>query len=231
VWSVVAALLKVRDMDGKAYRAAIGSDTTRGPEEQRESTRTFVVTGPAGGSLVACARCHGIDGQGGGAGSFPRLAGQSEAYLLQSLNDYASGSRQSGIMGPIAAAMDQEDRARLAAYYGRAKPAAAEAVNAQDRAHTVGSQLAAAGDPARSIAACAPCHATTAANMPAVTPLYPRLAGQEAWYLRQQLTLWRNGHRGGSPLSDIMAAAARNLTETDIAVLADYYAALPAAAP
>jgi cytochrome c553 len=173
---------------------------------------------------VACARCHGVDGAGGGSGAFPRLAGQSQDYLLRALSDYAEGKRQSGIMQPIAAALAPADRVRLAAFYASSTaPAASQETQA---AGDAGATLAANGDPARGVPACAACHATDTAADAAISALYPRLAGQHAWYLRQQLKLWRTG-RGGTPLSDIMNAAADNLTDDDIAALATYYAALP----
>jgi len=223
VWSVVAALVRLPEMSSADYRLLVGNDTAQGPETEPESMRRFVVNGPSGGSLVACSRCHGVDGAGGGSGAFPRLAGQSRDYLLRALTDYAEGKRQSGIMQPIAAALEPADRARLAAYYaGRTAPHELRTTAATQ----AGAALAATGDPTRGIAACAACHAANATVAASISTTYPRLAGQHAWYLRQQLTLWRQGLHD-TALSPIMTAAARNLTDGDIAALADYYAALP----
>ena len=41
-------------------------------------------------ALAECTRCHGEDGLGRGPAT-PVLAGQSEAYLLESLDAYAGG--------------------------------------------------------------------------------------------------------------------------------------------
>ena len=49
-----------------------------------------------------CARCHGRDGYGRGAGTFPRLAGQRLEYMTRAMRAYADGGRQSGIMAPVA---------------------------------------------------------------------------------------------------------------------------------
>ena len=49
---------------------------------------------------VSCARCHGADGTGRGAGAFPKLAGQSPDYLSLSLEAYARAERHSGVMEP-----------------------------------------------------------------------------------------------------------------------------------
>lgn len=51
-----------------------------------------------------CARCHGIDGPGGGRGAFPGLAEQRPVYIDNALRAFAGGQRDSGIMEPIAAA-------------------------------------------------------------------------------------------------------------------------------
>ena len=66
-------------------------------------------------ALVTCARCHGARGEGGGKGAFPRLAGQSQPYLAAALRAYASGSRPSGIMQPIARELDEKTIGEIAA--------------------------------------------------------------------------------------------------------------------
>lgn len=230
VWSVVAALMRLPGMSASNYAELVGRDTPSGPEDQPESMRRFVINGPSGGSLVACARCHGVDGAGGGAGAFPRLAGQSADYMRTALADYASGARPSGIMGPVAAALTREDQSRLADYYAARPMTSPEAKGGADD-REAGLRLAATGDPARGIAACSACHSTVPAAAAVISPLYPRIAGQHEWYLRQQLKLWRDGGRSTTPLAKIMTAASRALTEADIAALAAYYGSLPPETP
>lgn len=230
VWSVVAALVRLPGMSAAAYADLVGRDTPSGPEDQPESMRRFVINGPSGGSLVACARCHGVDGAGGGAGAFPRLAGQSADYMRTALADYANGTRPSGIMGPVAAALTREDQARLADYYA-ARPGVVPEVKTDADVREAGQRIAAAGVPARGIPACSACHATTAAAAAVISPLYPRLAGQHDWYLRQQLKLWRDGGRSATPLAKLMATASRTLSDADIDALAAYYASLAPETP
>ena len=64
-----------------------------------------------------CQACHGIDGNGVGVGSYPRLAGQYEDYLLKSLQDYKSGVRDNAIMAGFVANMSQQDMEDLAAFF------------------------------------------------------------------------------------------------------------------
>ena len=61
----------------------------------------LVAQGTANGA-IACARCHGFDGQADGSGAFPKLAGQFPQYLAKQLRAYASGTRQNALMQPIA---------------------------------------------------------------------------------------------------------------------------------
>ena len=77
----------------------------------------------AGGDAAAgkeksqvCQACHGADGNSP-APAFPKLAGQYEDYLLQTLLDYKSGARKNAIMNGQVAALSEKDMKDLAAYY------------------------------------------------------------------------------------------------------------------
>lgn len=63
-----------------------------------------------------CAACHGIDGISK-LPEAPNLAGQTEVYLVKSLNDFRSGARQNEMMSIIAKSLSDSDIANLAAYY------------------------------------------------------------------------------------------------------------------
>src|SRR3546814_1002594 len=75
-----------------------------------------------------CARCHGRDGAGRGTDAFPKLAGLDEAYLLASLQAFASGERRSGIMQPIAADLDAGELRAMAGHYENGRAACRERV-------------------------------------------------------------------------------------------------------
>lgn len=74
--------------------------------------------------ISMCIGCHGIKGY---KASFPeiyhvpKIAGQSEQYLLSSLKDYASGARSFPTMEAIAISLSEQDMADLAAYYSNLK--------------------------------------------------------------------------------------------------------------
>ncbi|MBT6272958.1 MAG: cytochrome c [Chromatiales bacterium] len=67
-----------------------------------------------------CEACHGKDGNGTQP-IYPRLAGQHASYIVQALEAYKSGDRKNPIMAGFAAALDDADRANLAAYYASLK--------------------------------------------------------------------------------------------------------------
>jgi cytochrome c553 len=91
-----------------------------------------LATSGAQNGITACAGCHGAQGEGNAAGGFPRIAGQSAAYLGKQLGAYANGARVNPIMQPIAKAMNAVQIRDVSAYYaslgdapGAAAPGAA----------------------------------------------------------------------------------------------------------
>jgi cytochrome c553 len=197
VWAMVAFLRRYPEVDGITYRRLRGANEADG-------------TAAAGNRLVAgCDACH-APARLGGRSPVPRLDGQSETYLVESLKAFRDGRRPSGIMQTAAAALDDADIARLArAYAGRPI----------DR-HPAGTPpaLVRSGDAARKIPACASCH-----DRPGLNPAYPSLSGLSAAYIRNQLQLFTAGTRGGGAYRELMVRAARNLTDHDMDTLARHY--------
>ena len=67
-----------------------------------------------------CASCHGTDGNSM-APTFPKLAGQHQAYLVDALKQYRSGARNNAMMKPMVANLTDADIANLAAFYATQK--------------------------------------------------------------------------------------------------------------
>ncbi len=65
---------------------------------------------------ASCAACHGPDGNSSIA-LYPRLAGQYEDYLYQSLQDYKTGKRNNPIMRGMSTPLSDQDISDLAAYF------------------------------------------------------------------------------------------------------------------
>lgn len=229
VWAMVAFLQALPEMTEQRYRQlALGMRA-----DDRGSAGASL--GPSNEALepvlADCNRCHGAGGGGRGQGAVPRLAGQSEAYLLGTLQAYARGTRHSGIMQPVTAGLEPHLLKALAKHYAEL-PVTAIADDSTASSETLahGKQLAERGMPERGIPSCVHCHGP---KRPPRNPMYPDIAGQYARYLKQQLELFTAGTRGGSEYTHVMHSAAQRLTPEQIQALADYYASLPqpAAAP
>ena len=170
--------------------------------------------------LVGCARCHGRDGTGRGVGAFPKLAGQSENYLLATLQAYAHGARRSGIMQPAAAKLSEPEMRQLARHYADAGSLASDGSGGSN---AYGEQIARQGAPNEGIPACVTCHEPAGKRYPA----YPALRGQTADYLAQQLRLFKAGIRGGTAYAHIMATIAGRMSDAQILAVAGYFGSQP----
>jgi cytochrome c553 len=65
---------------------------------------------------LQCQTCHGMDGAAK-IPEAPNLAGQSEVYLVKSLQDYRSGARKNEMMSIVVQSLKDPDIADLAAYF------------------------------------------------------------------------------------------------------------------
>lgn len=221
VWAMVAFLRRLPKLDAASYQqlahgavrdveAAAPIEMLTGPENVPRSVRE------------RCARCHGVDGRGRG-GAFPKIAGQHEAYLYNSLRAFAAGARHSGIMEPVAAGLTDAEMHGLARYYAHLPPA----VGTHGAAHAAGIErgrgIAHRGIPSKRVPPCVDCHGP---KHPHPRRDYPMLAGQDADYLVLQLELFKKGHRGGSPYAHLMHEVAPHLTPEQMRDVAAYYESL-----
>jgi cytochrome c553 len=181
--------------------------------------------GPSGmqPQALACFRCHGMDGRGDDTAVFPRLTDQVYKYLYDSLADYASGVRQSDIMGPIAKALTPQQMREVSAYYAAQKNAPYGPPAPVDPAALQrGGALAAVGSAEHGVQGCINCHGPDGAGLP---PTFPYLAGQHALYLESQLNAWKEGRRKGDSFG-LMEYIAKRLTPDDTRAVSAYYAAM-----
>jgi cytochrome c553 len=223
VWAMVAFLRTLPTLERTGYLALTGTSRTA-PDDQLPLEDLTGPSSPVPDAIAEnCARCHGIDGLGRGAGAFPRLAGQRAEYLAGSLLAYARGERHSGIMEPVAASLGADDIQGLAQYYAKL-PAPGPAASAPDpQLLALGRRIAEQGLPERLIPACSECHGPSLPR----NPNYPRLAGQYARYIEQQLSLFKGKQRGGTPYHQIMHKFAGQLTDEHVRAVAQFYASLP----
>jgi cytochrome c553 len=224
IWAVVAFLGRLPRLSPDEYsRLALLNDP-----KQEESAGLITTAGQMKGDPIACARCHGLQGAGSEFGGIPRLAGQRPDYLVMAMQDYALGTRPSGIMHPVAAYLTDEEKQNLARHYASlatSSDAPSEVASPDPVLLQLGTEIAQQGVPALSIPACAGCHGAQG-RAEDMDPRYPALAGQRFEYLQQQLKLWRAGERGGT-FDSIMSMVVRGLTDRQLRAVALYYASLP----
>ena len=174
-----------------------------------------------------CSHCHGQHGEGLGVSRFPRLAGQSAAYLAKQLGDYAAGTRDNAVMVSFAKAMSAQDMADIAAYYTALAAPAVAPEKADTKLLDAGHKLASVGDAAAGVPACVSCHGPDGRGQP---PVFPYLAGQHAEYITAQLDAWREGARRNDGSAQ-MSSLAGKLSAADIAAVSAYFAQLPPPKP
>lgn len=171
--------------------------------------------------MRVCATCHGIDGNGTTPPNpaFPKLAGLQVEYLNKQLKDFKAGKRKSEIMAPMATPLSPEDMQAIAGYYAAQKPAPG-GVKLPELL-SLGKKLHLDGDESLGVPACAGCHEVSAAGV----PKYPRLAGQHAEYIYQQLKLFQSGARDndrGLPMQSVTI----KMSDKDMRAVAEYLSSL-----
>jgi cytochrome c553 len=166
-----------------------------------------------------CAPCHGPRGYSPLA-SNPHLAGLQSQYLARQLVDYKEGRRKHDIMSPTAASLSAEDIDNLAAFFSR-QPPAPGVVN--DRSLLdLGKKVFLDGNVDSGVPSCSGCHYPDGKG----TARFPRLAGQHATYIVQQLKDYASARRDNDR-SKVMNSLAARMTEQEMRAVAEYIAGLP----
>ncbi|WP_245848453.1 c-type cytochrome [Actibacterium ureilyticum] len=160
---------------------------------------------PAAGQKVAgmCRTCHGIDGYAK-IPIAPHIGGEPESYIAAQLAAFRSGTRQHEMMSVVAAGLNDQQIADVAAWYA---------------SHQTVASLPAGADPAGAPQVCADCHG---ADGIALFEDAPNLAGETTIYIDTQLKAFRTGKRH----HEIMSEIASQLSDADIRAAADWYAAI-----
>lgn len=177
-------------------------------------------------AAAVCSGCHGQEGLGQ-ANVSPMLAGLDADYMSQQIDLFLNGKRKDPIMSAMAPMVsDPKTRQEVLAYYASLPtPKVAEP---EQRGHRVkfnsaAEKLVYQGDWDRNIPACATCHGPSGVGV----GHFPRLAGQQEYYLAKQLKDWKQGQRSGDPLN-MMSHVAVQLTDDEIKGLAGYFSTVAA---
>lgn len=156
-----------------------------------------------------CANCHGDSGLSK-YGEVPNLAGQHPLYILSQIDAFLAGKRKDAFMQGLMKVLSAEDKATIAVFYAAQQVAPSVA--------TPGAQAAAGRELFQKN--CARCHGADAKGGES----FPRLAGQQAEYLRRNIRRYldMSGERTYPP----MTAAVTGLGEKNIEAVVDYLSSL-----
>jgi len=215
---------------------AAGAAAAQTPEGQAqppekaaaEKAPSGVVLGDAKageGKAATCAACHGMDGNSSDK-TYPKLAGQNEAYVVRQLGLMKGQKRTNPVMMPFIGNLSDQDLHDLGAFYAGKTSLAGVA---DDKLLARGQALYRGGDAALGVPACMACHGPDGRGMAGAG--YPQLAGQWADYIQTKLKDFKAGTAWGDDTNaKIMPEIARHLGDNDIAALASYVEGLHSAA-
>ncbi len=171
-------------------------------------------------AVTVCGTCHGPQGNNTQP-KFPRLAGQNPTYLAAQLKAFRSQARGDpdalGYMWGMAAELDDDTIAALAAYYAAQKPTAGP--RATEAEVSRGREIYEHGIPAEGVPACSTCHGADAHGQQD----FPRLAGQHEQYILKQLSSFQSNMRKVA----IMHGVAQNLRLPEMESVAAYLQSRP----
>ena len=173
--------------------------------------------------IAMCIGCHGIKGY---QASFPEvykvpmISGQNAKYIASALNAYKKGERKHPTMRGVSETLSDQDIADLSAYYsvhGVVQSAAPAERSIKAPSPAVAALLAKAN--------CASCHGADLSKP--IDPSYPKLGGQHADYLFVALKAYKveNNPKVGRN-NAIMAAMAKQYTNAELKLLANYMASV-----
>lgn len=178
--------------------------------------------------VLACAPCHGAEGEGTSDAYFPRLAGKPAGYLYNQLIAFRDGRRKYPPMNYLLEFQTDDYLKRIAEYFASLRPAFPRPVPPVDSKEILarGETIVKNGDPQHGIPPCSACHGPMLGGM---EPGIPGLLGLRAAYISGQLGGWRYGTRTAFA-PDCMQIVASLLTEDDVKAVAAYLSSRPAPA-
>ncbi|QOC22333.1 cytochrome c4 [Wenzhouxiangella sp. AB-CW3] len=173
----------------------------------------------AGEELAAsCASCHGVDGNST-VSIWPKLAGQHQDYATRQSILIREQKRNVPEMYPMVADLSDQELADISAFYEqqRIEPGVAD----EDLVE-LGKKVYQAGNHDTGVPACAACHGPSGDGIPGAH--FPMVRAQHTDYTVARLEAYRAGEHHGEddPYSQIMVAAARNLTDEEIQAVSSY---------
>jgi cytochrome c553 len=137
--------------------------------------------------LLACAPCHGRQGEGTDNDYFPRLAGKPAGYLMNQLVAFRDGRRRYPPMNYLLEYLPDAYLHDIANYFAALRPPALASQTVADVSNAVlqrGRTLVREGDQGHGVPPCSGCHGPKLTGM---EPAIPGLLGLRASYISAQL--------------------------------------------
>ena len=171
---------------------------------------------------ASCGACHGADGNSM-VPNFPKLAGQSEKYLVKQMVDIKNGSRQVVEMTGLMDGLSDQDISDISAYF--ASKTAQLSGSEDDKVQlALGQRIYRAGNHETGVSSCSGCHSPTGQGN--YLAGYPTLAGQHPAYIVKQLKDFRNEIRTNDGETAVMRGVAAHMSDKEIEAVANFIAGL-----
>ncbi len=190
---------------GSAFAAELKGDVAKGKE---------IATN-------VCAACHAADGNSGIA-MYPKLSSQFSNYIFHQTKDIKEGKRTTGAaasMVPMVMGLSDQDIADVSAFYAKQFPKAGE-TNPKENPE-LGAKIFRGGLADKKVPACMSCHGPNGAGIPGGgtdIAAYPRLGGQHAAYITEQMNAYKSGQRTYGIMNDI----AQRMSDEDVKAVANF---------
>jgi cytochrome c553 len=174
--------------------------------------------------LLACAACHGRQGEGTKNDYFPsgqqagRLSDESAGRVPRRASSLPADELSPRIYSRLVSPKDADYFAAL-----RPPPLRQAVADASPALLGRGRSLVSEGDSAHRVPPCSGCHGP---NLTGMEPAIPGLTGLHASYISAQLGAWRYGTRTAAT-PDCMQFVAASLSESDVTAVAAWLASLP----
>jgi cytochrome c553 len=178
--------------------------------------------------VLACASCHGAQGEGTRDVYFPRLAGKPAGYLYNQLVAFRDGQRRYPPMNFLLEFLPDAYLKEISEYFASLRPPFPQPATPDVSREVLarGEALVKNGDPRHGVPPCSACHGP---NLGGMEPTIPGLLGLRASYISGQLGGWRYGTRTAIA-PDCMQIVASSLTEDDVKAVAAWLSSRPAPA-
>jgi len=173
-------------------------------------------------AVQVCSACHGVTG-GSGSPMFPKLSGQQKEYLMAQLTDFKGHERKDSKGTQYMwgyADLTRQQVEEITDYFSSQQPMHANAAGVSPAVLARGQVIFTQGIPEKNVVSCATCHGATGEGNGAI----PRLAGQHAHYVLEQIKIFQTTQQ--RPRGAPMQAITHDMPDADSEAVAAFVASM-----